>query len=82
MAPYMCLLLGRIARTNRKDAASCYTCSVVCVCVLTATKTTELIEMTYGLWTRVSPRNYIYIYIYIRGRGNLGFIPIEMHWTV
>ena len=46
-----------------KDAAYCYRCSVVCICLLYATmsfvKTVELIEMPFELWTRrVSSRNH------------------------
>ena len=54
------LLLGRIACAECKDAAYCYRCSVVrvCVCVclvqptVSHTKAAEPIEMSFGLWTR------------------------------
>ena len=48
-------LLGRIAGTDCKDAAYCYRCVVVCVCLLDITmscaETDELIEMSFGVWT-------------------------------
>jgi len=58
------LLLGCIAWTKLKDAASCYRCSVVrlcvCVCLLVTTmscaKTSEPIEMPFVLWIRVDHR--------------------------
>jgi len=58
------ILPGRIAYTGCKNAACCYRCSVVCVCLclsvclldttVSPAKTDEPIEMLFGLWTRVS----------------------------
>ena len=79
------LLLGRIACAEGKDAASCYSCSVVClsvVCLLftsvSTTKTAEPIEMSFGLWTRVGPRNDVLgearIPLPSLGRDNFGVV--------
>jgi len=54
--------LGVIA-VQTKDAACCYRCSVVCVCLLVTTmittKMAELIEVLFGVWTGVCQRNYV-----------------------
>ena len=69
-------LLGCIARTECKDVA----CASLSVCLLVTTvsptKTDEPIEVPFGLWTRVGPRNHVF-----PGEGAiLGlFPPIEMH---
>jgi len=59
-------LLGRIACTQSIDAAYCCRCSVVSVCVCLSVehnrkphKTAELMEVPFGLKTRVGPRNYV-----------------------
>ena len=66
------LLLGRIAcrPTQCIDAAYCYRCNVVCVCVcvrlvtavttVSCAKTDEPIEMLFGVWTWVGLRNYTF----------------------
>jgi len=48
-------LLGCISEC--KDAACCYSCSVICLLDTTFSliKTAQPIEMPFGLWTRVSP---------------------------
>jgi len=63
----MAVLLRRIACRQRKDAAYCYHCSVVsvclCVCLLdttmSPTKTTEPIELLFVVWTQVGQRNHV-----------------------
>jgi len=55
------MFLGRIACTRCRHAASCYGC--LCTCLLDTTaspaKEDELIEMPFGLSTRVGPRNHV-----------------------
>jgi len=53
--------LGRIACTQCTDAAYCYRCSVVCVLVATMSyaETAEAIEVSFGVWSEVGPRNHI-----------------------
>jgi len=59
---HYCHLLGHIAYTECKDAACCYRCSVVCLCVcllvttVSPTETAEPIEMPFGLWALVPPK--------------------------
>ena len=53
-------LIGRIAALVL-DAANCYRCSVVCasLCVQSPTKITKSIEVQFGVWTWVEPRNHV-----------------------
>ena len=46
------------------DATYCYHCSMVCVCVCVghnceSDKTAELIEVPFGIWSWIDPRNYV-----------------------
>jgi len=81
------LVLGVIASMDCKDAAYCYRCSVVCLCVclldttVSLTKTAEAIEMPFGLWTRVGLGNHVLGGGVDRpvGRGNSGgCFPIRL----
>ena len=57
------MFLGRIARTECTDAAYCYRCFVVCVCLLhiamICAETDELIEVPLRLRTRVDKTNHV-----------------------
>jgi len=56
-------LFRRIAKTECKDAACCYRCSVVSLSVfnttVSPTKTAEPIEMQCGLWAQTGKRNHV-----------------------
>ena len=45
-------------------------CVCVSVCLLSSTKTAEPIDMPFGMWTRVVPRNHALGEARPRGRGN------------
>jgi len=61
----MLLFLGRIACAECKDAAYCYRCSVVCVCVCLLDITVSCAEtdgpskMPFGVWTSVGRGNHV-----------------------
>ena len=72
---YLQTLLGRIAWAESKGTACCYRCSVICLSVClsaghsrTPYKMAEPIDIPFGMWTRVGPRNYALG----GGRGNYG----------
>jgi len=78
-------LFGCLACIQCKDAAYCYRCCVVCVFVghiyMSCAKTAEPIEMLFGVWTSVGPRNRV-----LRGgpglreKGNFGGRHLPAHW--
>ena len=60
-----CRLLRCITCTECKDAAYCYWCSVVCVhvCLLVTTMScAKTIEILFGMWTWVGPRNHVLVW--------------------
>jgi len=68
--------LGRIAVLRNVDAAYCYQCSVICpsvclsVTIVSPATTADPIEMSFGSWTRVGPRNHMGVQV-PTGRGTV-----------
>ena len=66
-----------------RDAARCYHCSMVCVSLLDITvscaELAELIDVSFGVWTRVGSRNHVLGggLDPPSGRGNFGGAPCD-----
>ena len=76
------LLLDCIARTMHADAVYCYRLSsVVClsVTVVSPAKIAELIEMPFGLWSWVCPRNHALEEVWIT-RAHRQFLRKRTCW--